>query len=193
MDPRSDIRVELFACGEDQSWTMEQEQGAEGPRSRAKVEARAHAVVAVSDGGRVLANLIGAGREEGSTGWEQPTPVLRIRRMIRNRVHEDLARDVVRQLNPLPTLVARRVYPNAPSGTARELTTLAVRARIALTDPNLNTPARVSDDGTSSPVVGPDGRVVGGLPAAQVVEPALEPVRRGLYRQDFPAWGVRRP
>lgn len=128
VDPRSHLRVELFACGEDQSWTMEQEQGPEGARTRTRVEARAHAAVAVSDDGRILANLIGAGREEGATAWSQPTPMLRVRRLIRNRVHEDLARDVVRQLNPLPTLVARRVYPNAPVGTARELTTLAVLA-----------------------------------------------------------------
>lgn len=46
---------------------------------------------------------------------------------------------------------------------ALDSTTLAVRARIALTDPNLNAPARVSDDGTSSPVVGPDGRVFYGV------------------------------
>jgi hypothetical protein len=42
-------------------------------------------------------------------------------------------------------------------------TTLATRARVALTDPNLLTPARVSDDGTATPVVGPDGRVFYGV------------------------------
>jgi hypothetical protein len=46
---------------------------------------------------------------------------------------------------------------------ALDSTTLATRARIALTDPNLNIAARVSDDGTSSPVVGPDGRVFYGV------------------------------
>ena len=50
---------------------------------------------------------------------------------------------------------------------ALDSTTLAVRARIALTDPNLNAPARISDDGTSSPVVGPDGRVFYGVLEAQ--------------------------
>jgi len=46
-------------------------------------------------------------------------------------------------------------------------TTLATRARTALIDPNLGTNARVSDDGTASPVVGPDGRVFYGVLEAQ--------------------------
>jgi hypothetical protein len=46
---------------------------------------------------------------------------------------------------------------------ALDSTTLAVRARIALLDPDTNTSARISDDGTSSPVVGPDGRVFYGV------------------------------
>ncbi|HYD23505.1 MAG TPA: hypothetical protein VEB68_01825 [Croceibacterium sp.] len=50
---------------------------------------------------------------------------------------------------------------------ALDSTTLATRARVALIDPNLNVPARISDDGTSSPVVGPDGRVFYGVLEAQ--------------------------
>ncbi|WP_163980725.1 hypothetical protein, partial [Raoultella ornithinolytica] len=46
---------------------------------------------------------------------------------------------------------------------ALDSTTLATRAKVALTDPNLGTPARLSDDGTASPVVGPDGRVFYGV------------------------------
>ena len=46
---------------------------------------------------------------------------------------------------------------------ALDSTTLATRARVALTDPNLGTPARISDDATSAPVVGPDGRVFYGV------------------------------
>ncbi|WP_299428688.1 hypothetical protein [Sphingomonas bacterium] len=42
-------------------------------------------------------------------------------------------------------------------------TTLATRAKVALTDPNSLTPARVSDDGTATPVVGSDGRVFYGV------------------------------
>jgi hypothetical protein len=46
---------------------------------------------------------------------------------------------------------------------ALDSTTLATRAKIALTDPNALTPARISDDGTASPVIGPDGRVFYGV------------------------------
>ncbi len=41
--------------------------------------------------------------------------------------------------------------------------TLATRASVALIDPYLGVPARVSDDGTATPVVGPDGRVFYGV------------------------------
>jgi hypothetical protein len=50
---------------------------------------------------------------------------------------------------------------------ALDSTTLATRARVALIDPNLNVPARISDDATSAPVVGPDGRVFYGVLEAQ--------------------------
>lgn len=46
---------------------------------------------------------------------------------------------------------------------ALDSTTLATRAAIALVDPNLGTAARISDDGTSSPVIGPDDRVFYGV------------------------------
>ena len=42
-------------------------------------------------------------------------------------------------------------------------TTLATRASVALVDPYLGGPARLSDDGTATPVVGPDGRVFYGV------------------------------
>lgn len=46
---------------------------------------------------------------------------------------------------------------------ALESETLATRARASLTDPVAQTDARVSDNGTSSPAVGPDGRVFFGV------------------------------
>ena len=46
---------------------------------------------------------------------------------------------------------------------ALDSTTLATRASVALLDPNLGGPARLSDDGTATPVVGPDGRVFYGV------------------------------
>ncbi|MEO6389242.1 MAG: hypothetical protein ABIT16_05965 [Croceibacterium sp.] len=50
---------------------------------------------------------------------------------------------------------------------ALDSTTLATRAKVALVDPNLGTPARISDDGTATPVVGTDGRVFYGVLEAQ--------------------------
>lgn len=50
---------------------------------------------------------------------------------------------------------------------ALDSTTLVTRAKVALTDPNLQVPAYISDDGTASPVVGPDGRVFYGVLEAQ--------------------------
>lgn len=46
---------------------------------------------------------------------------------------------------------------------ALDSTTLATRASVALLDPFLGGPARLSDDGTAAPVVGPDGRVFYGV------------------------------
>jgi hypothetical protein len=40
---------------------------------------------------------------------------------------------------------------------------LATRSKVALLDPLAGTPARISDDGTSSPTVGPDGEVFFGV------------------------------
>ena len=50
---------------------------------------------------------------------------------------------------------------------ALDSTTLATRARASLIDPNLGTNARISDDGTASPVVGSDGRVFYGVLESQ--------------------------
>ena len=50
---------------------------------------------------------------------------------------------------------------------ALDSTTLATRRAVALTDPNTGAPARISDDGTASPVIGPDGRVFYGVLESQ--------------------------
>lgn len=46
---------------------------------------------------------------------------------------------------------------------ALDSTTLATRASVELLDPYLGGPARLSDDGTAAPVIGPDGRVFYGV------------------------------
>jgi hypothetical protein len=46
---------------------------------------------------------------------------------------------------------------------ALDSTTLSTKAKVALIDPNSGTPARISDDGTATPVIAPDGRVFYGV------------------------------
>ena len=46
---------------------------------------------------------------------------------------------------------------------ALDSSTLAVKGKVASLDPGTGTPARISDDGTSSPTVGPDGDVFYGV------------------------------
>jgi hypothetical protein len=65
------------------------------------------------------------------------------------------------------------VAVNTPAGAAAPVqtgyllaldsTTLALKSKTALIDPLAGTPARVDDSGTSSPAVGPDGRVFFGV------------------------------
>ena len=50
---------------------------------------------------------------------------------------------------------------------ALDSTTLATRAKAALVDPNTGALARISDDGTASPVIGPDNRVFYGVLESQ--------------------------
>ncbi len=67
--------------------------------------------------------------------------------------------------------LARGRHAAGHAARARQHTTLATRAAVALTDPNLGTPARISDDGTAAPVIGPDGRVFYGVLEAHVPDP----------------------
>jgi hypothetical protein len=129
--PSAPIRLVVFSCGDDEELLLEHEQDSDGVRRRTSVEARAHAVVAVIDDTRVLAHLIGAGRDDAATTWTQRTPLSRLSKTARQRAYDDLARDLAQQINPLPTRVERRVYPNASGGTSKELTTLAVKAEVA--------------------------------------------------------------
>lgn len=127
VDPTAPLRLQVFGCGQDERWTVEATDGPDGARRRASVEARAHAVVLVQDQGRVVAHLIGAGRGDGAQDRDAGRPP-RLGRTSRQRAIEDLARDLSRQISPLPSLVSRRVWPNAPDDTSRGLTTRAVAA-----------------------------------------------------------------
>ncbi|MBI5278610.1 MAG: hypothetical protein HY854_19410 [Burkholderiales bacterium] len=73
-------------------------------------------------------------------------------------------------LSPDGSIVYMAVNAPAVQGTvqrgyllALDSATLTVLARVSLLDPATNTPARVSDNATSSPAVGPDGRVFYGV------------------------------
>ncbi|MBX2796152.1 MAG: hypothetical protein KTR31_00745 [Myxococcales bacterium] len=127
--PTAKTRLEVFGCGDDQSWTLQEivRSDEQRVRRRTLVAARAHAVVAVTHHGRVLAHLLGAGRAHYDSSW-QPTRWLSIRNTARRHATHDLVDDLETQLDPMPTFVQRRVYPNAAEGSARALTTRAVRA-----------------------------------------------------------------
>ncbi len=129
VDHRAEVRLELIACGDDESFTVEQQGSQDSPtRRRTDVAARAHAVVAVTAHGQTAAHLIGAGRHHLTTSWTEPNRMARVRNTAQRQAFADLADDLVQQLSPVPMLVERRVYPNASNGSARELHTLAVRA-----------------------------------------------------------------
>jgi hypothetical protein len=129
VDHRAPLRLELIACGDDQSWTVEQVGSDDQPqRQRTTVAARAHAVVAVVSPDGVRAHLIGTGRHLVASSWSEPTRLAHVSRTAHRHVLGDLAADLAHQVSPVPTMVERRVYPNAGPGSARELHNLAVRA-----------------------------------------------------------------
>jgi len=129
VDPGAGARLEVALCGDDLQLSVDQEGAGEvaDVRSSTAVLARAHALLVVRDGEAVKAHLIGTGRSSASGDRGLPG----LGRSARKLARHDVARDLAQQLSPGPTLVARRVYPRAPSTSARGLTTLAVRAEQA--------------------------------------------------------------
>lgn len=130
IDPRADTHLELFACGGDQSWLRQEIASDEASRIRRRttVVAHAYAVVAVIHDGRVLAHLIGSGSQDLDASGQPRRRTAAVGRSVDWLAIQDLVEDLTLQIDPLPTLVERRVYPNAPDGTARAMTTRAVRA-----------------------------------------------------------------
>lgn len=131
VDPRADTRLLVFGCGLDIGWTLTEEIDATGDRpqsrQRADLSGRGHAVVAITDAHGTQAHILGSSRD-GAVGAWGLQDMFRNRRALRNRLTESVAEDLVGQLNPTTRQIARRVYPNATEGSARELHTRAVVA-----------------------------------------------------------------
>ncbi len=132
IDPLAETRLELFACGEERSWIREEiaSDASKRVQRHTSISDRAYAVVAVIHRKRVLAHLIGSGQRGETTpgASDGDRDRLAIGRSARWLAVQDLVEDLAEQIDPLPTLVQRRIYPNAPDGTERALTTHAVRA-----------------------------------------------------------------
>lgn len=132
VDPRSEVRLEVFGCEKPNApVTVDVELGDDGvDRRKVSVEGRAHAVLAVRVGDGTEAHLIGAARREvRGNGVEKNVATLS--RAVDRELTEAVAADLAEQIRPVPRTVDRRIYPNAPSGTALALHTLAVDAERA--------------------------------------------------------------
>ncbi len=131
VDPRAEVRLLVFGCGLDIGWTLRQEVDATGDRTqsiqKADLTGRGHAVVAVTTPAGTQAHLVGSSRD-GHLGSWGVREMFRTQRAIRQSLTRNLADDLASQLNPLPQQLARRVYPNASEGSARDFHNLAVQA-----------------------------------------------------------------
>ena len=125
VDPEADRRVEVIVCGDDLRLGVEEVQDDGETARRTVARARAHALVVVRGQQGPMAHLLGTGRHEarregqGMAVWQRDAAT---------QARRDAATDLVQQLSPDTVTVARKVWPNAPHGSARELTTMAVRA-----------------------------------------------------------------
>ena len=131
VDPRSDVRLQVFGCGLDIGWTLREEVDATGARTqtirRADLTGRGHAVLAVRTPEGTLAHLVGGSRD-GKVGAWGVDDMFRTRRAMRQSLTVGVAGDLVDQLSPIPQQLARRIYPRANHGSARDLHTQAVLA-----------------------------------------------------------------
>lgn len=129
VDPRAPMRVVVHNCGTLQEHAVDVSLTEEGDRRRLTVEGRAYAAMTVFtlDGRR--ATLVGAGHDTRLSGWGEGNP-LRMSRAVDRAVTDLVARDLVEQLSPIPTLAERRLYPSAEDDSARGLTHRAVLAEL---------------------------------------------------------------
>ncbi|MBT3220118.1 MAG: hypothetical protein HN348_13595 [Proteobacteria bacterium] len=136
VDPQSEVRLNVNSCGEsyETSVFVNQEVSSGGTissdRRRAVIEGRGHAVVTVQIGDDVQAHIIGSGNRVSFGTWHDRElhNTLEMRQVVQRRIGESVADDLAEQLSPVATIAARRVFPNAPLGSARQLHTLAVQA-----------------------------------------------------------------
>lgn len=128
IDPHAEIQLEVVEC-EAAMLPPEVEivLSPEQDQRRVNVEGSAHAMVGVRVGGQIEAHLIGAARRQAQGGWGQ-TDVGALSRGVVHDLNRSVADDLAEQLRPIPRVVARRVYPNAPEDSAHGLFTRAVAA-----------------------------------------------------------------
>lgn len=135
LDPRSDLRLMVFSCHHVQALSVEEVAGGDeghALRRKGNVNGRAHAVVALSQEGRVVAHLLGTSRAGLVLEVDRSGPNLSaMGRTLQQRLVDAVAADLALQLSPEAWPVSRRVFPKAPEGSARDLYTEAVSAEAA--------------------------------------------------------------
>jgi len=132
VDPRAQIKLMVSDCAVDIGWTVHQEVdgSAASERQRADIQGRGHAVLAVETPYGTVAQVIGSAREGHLGSWRNRGlhDMLRTRSTVQRRLTHSVANDLVQQLSTQPHQITRRVYPHADTGTAKQLTNLAVLA-----------------------------------------------------------------
>jgi hypothetical protein len=134
IDPRAQIKLMVSDCAIDIGWTVHQEVDGNGSaaieRERADIQGRGHALLSVDTPYGTVAQVIGSAREGHLGSWKSRglNDMLRTRSTVQRRLTHSVATDLVQQLNAQPQEIARRIYPHANQGTAKQLTHLAVLA-----------------------------------------------------------------
>jgi hypothetical protein len=131
IDPHAEIQLEVVECSDAiLPPTVEVVLSADQDRRRVQIEGTAHAVMGVRVAGAIEAHLIGAARRQSQGSWGQ-TDVMALSRGVLRDLDRSVASDLAEQLRPIPRIVSRRVYPNAPEDSAHGWFTRAVDAERA--------------------------------------------------------------